>query len=962
MKKHTFLSKKFSVSFLLTLFLSAHLISCQDNIEGQREYPRVKTLEVVNINNSGATFRGEVESLGNSPVDNYGFVWGTNEQLSASANDFVDIDIQLGSSYFETRVQRALDTQRNYYVRAYARVKGKVIYSEAVLFKSLGSEAPQITSFEPRTAAWGDTITIKGKNFSNVASQLKLQFGIARVPTGGFVESPSDSMVIVQVPFGLGDSECYLSVDIFGNTSQFYTYRFKLVPLTITDFSPKTAGWGDIITATGTNLNNPNLKYTLGGIEIKKLNFTSRNTITLTVPDELNTLENSLRAEFNSISASASTTLKLQQPAITGFTPATATWGQEVTVNGNFHYNKAYSKIFFNTTEAAILDYSKNSIKVVVPLQLTTPNPSGAIPLYYKANSIQVQANNSFELQGPSITSFSPQQAGAGSRITIEGNFSTKNTKIYFGEKEATIFSITQQRLIAIVPTNTSGMVKIKAVVGSQVAVSTDDFEATNPKIIDFYPKTAGFGDELTISGEYLNIEPEQTQIRFFETWDTSYNWGGTKAEITEISPNTIIFRIPFLFAANQKIVLYIGNNKHVLNDYFKLLPPIISNYSPTSGIANRVFTINGENFVWDPHNNRVYFGDIEAKVLSNEKNKIVVDAKIPRGVYKLSVEWYGTKDESDVLYESFSPWLRVKYDNYTSIHVIPGCTFSDNERAYIFMPSTLYNSHREYRSYFYTFNPLVNTLSYSAIPDIPNIGRVYNTTDFTFNNSFIRVGGLNSSYSPASTVLAYDIFLEEWTQLNSFPGQYRQLGFSLSFSNKAYIGGGFNNAAETSPLHDFWEYNPVDDSWEQKNNIPFETIYGSYCSTTTNNKGFVIHSNGEVWEYDPTSDTWIKKTDFPGERRFFATCFAINNIIYYGTGRQAYIFNESTKEYEDFWAYNIDSDTWIKKTDFPGQLRSESSSFSFNGKGYWGLGRNAFGNFFNGINDFYEYDPTLEP
>jgi hypothetical protein len=949
-KKHTFLSKKFSVSFLLTLFLSAHLISCQDDTEGQREYPRVKTLEVVNIDHSGATFRGEVESLGNSPVDSYGFVWGTNEQLSVSANDFVDIDIQFGSSYFETRVQRALETQRNYYVRAYARVKGKTIYSEAVLFKSLGSEAPQITSFEPRTAAWGDTITIKGKNFSNVASQLKLNFGIARVPTSGFVENPSDSMIIVQVPFGLSDNECYLSVDIFGNTRQFNSYRFKLVPPTISDFSPKTAGWGDIITATGSYLNNPNLKYTLGGIEIKKFNFTSRNTITLTVPDELSTLENSLRAEFNSISASASTTLKLQQPAITGFTPATATWGQEVTVNGGFHYNKAYSKIFFNTTEATILDYSKNSIKVAVPLELTSPNPSGAIPLYYKTHNIQVQANNSFELQGPSITSFSPQQAGAGSRITVEGNFSTKNTKIYFGDKEATIFSITQQRLVAIVPSNTSGMVKIKAVVGSQVAVSTDDFEAKNPKIIDFYPKTAGFGDEITLEGEYLDINPTETTVRF--TSLSSFNSNpnhGVVAEVISISTNSLKLIVPEgLSDLRRKISLKVGNIYQIIEEDFNLSPPIITSFTPTEGGSYNEITIYGNHFASSPIKNSVFFGEIEALVIINERNRIVVQVpNLTRGSYNLTVKWGEQADTSPTPFELKSPWSGIDYSPLEFL-TYPTIPISFNGKVYLYTQQLDIYRYRNWVDKLIVFNPVTRSFEKFDFPSNP-----FNTSHL--NSTVINSGSQIINITSHGEVYSFCIQDKMWYRLKDFPGEYIKLGFSFNIGDRIFIGGGDNSA--------FWEYNPVDDTWIQKDNLPFKTSYGDFNSAVAIEKGYLILSNGDVWEYNPISDTWAEKSKVRDNEWFFATCFVLNNLIYYGTGSRCKESSDVCEQTQKLFAYDPTTDRWEEKPATPCRIgRNRSSSFTISGKAYWGFGVNYENYPFIGRSDFYEYDPTLEP
>ena len=52
------------------------------------------------------------------------------------------------------------------------------------------------------------------------------------------------------------------------------------------------------------------------------------------------------------------------------------------------------------------------------------------------------------------------------------------------------------------------------------------------------------------------------------------------------------------------------------------------------------------------------------------------------------------------------------------------------------------------------------------------------------------------------------------WTQKAAFPGTSRHLAVAMAVDGKGYFGTGYDG---TDRLNDFWEYDPVANSWTQK-------------------------------------------------------------------------------------------------------------------------------------------------
>lgn len=228
--------------------------------------------------------------------------------------------------------------------------------------------------------------------------------------------------------------------------------------------------------------------------------------------------------------------------------------------------------------------------------------------------------------------------------------------------------------------------------------------------------------------------------------------------------------------------------------------------------------------------------------------------------------------------------------------------------------------------------------------------------TAFAFsigNKGYVGIGYSGSTF--CNDWWEYNPAVDTWTKKADFPGGLRQRGISFAVNGKGYVGlGSMGNTL----YGDIWEYDPTTDSWTQKNNFG-GTPRVQAVGFAIGNKGYVgtgidnpstAHFTKDFWEYDPINDSWTQKTDFPGTIRSSATGFSIGTKGFVGTG-------DYTSVFSDFWEYNSNSDTWVQKASFGGGPIYYAVSFSINDKGYVGTGSP---NSTSRSKVFYEYDTTL--
>ena len=123
--------------FILYALLLLGLTTCQKTEVATRDYPRLRTLDVSDITQTGGKFNAEIISGDPSGIIEYGFVWS---QFAVSPNlgnsDNIDITGAVTGKTFSADVA-TLQTNKSYYLRSFIKTSDLLIYGRVVTFKTL---------------------------------------------------------------------------------------------------------------------------------------------------------------------------------------------------------------------------------------------------------------------------------------------------------------------------------------------------------------------------------------------------------------------------------------------------------------------------------------------------------------------------------------------------------------------------------------------------------------------------------------------------------------------------------------------------------------------------------------------------------------------------------------------------------------------------------------------------------
>jgi uncharacterized protein (DUF1800 family) len=195
----------------------------------------------------------------------------------------------------------------------------------------------------------------------------------------------------------------------------------------------------------------------------------------------------------------------------------------------------------------------------------------------------------------PSVSSFSPASAAAGTMVTINGaNFTPGSTVKFNGVASGNVNKVSSSVLQATVPTSaTSG--KIVVVTTGGTATSASDFIVTatpptsTPTVDSFAPQSGIAGSTVTVTGTNL-------------TGATSVKFNGTaSSSISNITATSLQATVPSN-ATSGKITVVTPGGSATSSSSFTVTAtppaaaPTITSFAPTSGATGAVITVNGTN------------------------------------------------------------------------------------------------------------------------------------------------------------------------------------------------------------------------------------------------------------------------------------------------------------------------------------------------------------------------------
>lgn len=163
---------------------------------------------------------------------------------------------------------------------------------------------------------------------------------------------------------------------------------------------------------------------------------------------------------------------------------------------------------------------------------------------------------------------------------------------------------------------------------------------------------------------------------------------------------------------------------------------------------------------------------------------------------------------------------------------------------------------------------------------------------------------GMGNASSNFRDWWVYDIATDVWEQKALLPGAARHHPYYFNIGNTPYVAFGHGAAI----FKDVYKYDLETDAWTRMNDLPGSgRVAGQQFSH--NGKGYVISGDneqhghfptGEFWEYDPVLDSWVELTPHPGSARWAPGTFVIGNTLYFMCGLS------NVRLESDMWKYEI--------------------------------------------------------
>jgi len=936
------LPDKFSFNRAVPLFLlfvtSVTMFSnCEKENAKPRSYPRVTSMPVTNISSTGADCSARVYSLGSEPITDHGFVWG----LTDPGIDYSD-RVLLGvcdTGLFSVRIKTNLRTGIKYYVKPFVRTAKHIVYGVTQEFKSLGSEAPVITGFEPHTGTWLDTLTITGQNFSWLVNTNTVKLN----ETPCEILTSTGTTLKVLVGRDLAALKSVLSVELAGNVTTRTQDTFRLIVPVVSDFTPKQARWGDTITVTGSNFINSRfdmqISAAIGGytcpILVKKSNL-----IKFQVPANVNTLTSVITVKIHTQNYTLPDKLTLLSPFITSISPKTGTWGTVVTVKGKFHPASSRNIISIGGVTAPLISNNTDSLKFAIPQNLSSPRNV----IINASSPFRIASQDTFKLYAPVIESITPLTGPTNTYVAIKGKYlqdGNLGKTVRFGTTTVAVSGYSSTEIDCTVPANlVNGPVSISVTVASQTTVFPTPFEVKNPVITKVYPLTGAIGDQVTIEGDNLLMGGTAPDVYF-----TS---GRTEIYASRVSSlsNKIVVIVPSgIDSIPKKLRLYympVSLNVYSTSE-FKLDPPVITSVSASVLTPGMDITVYGTGFNPVAANNQVFWGKYPLTVKSTTSTSIVatVPTNIPSGFNKVGINVGGYKRVYPSLYEGRSAWTEIAVPGTllwnSAISITGGIGFSLNGTGYMIDPVGNMNS----------YNPVTKQLSSLGLHQEFKYSQGF--AKMILNDTLYAVG---FNVSQLDGLFRYDVSSNSWVRLANVPSNYSN-GVGFSLNGKLYYG--LSIFADNYSLTNlFWVYDRPSKTWVSKQPFPSFSSTRAVASFTIGNRGYVLFKDRVFCEYNPDTDTWTRLASFPAARTDLSgmVYFTMNNKGYVGLGGLYY----NTVIYNDLWSYDPLSNAWVQSAIIPYSGRYNAISFVINNKAYIGFGAS------NNVNlrDFYEYDPNF--
>jgi len=235
--------------------------------------------------------------------------------------------------------------------------------------------------------------------------------------------------------------------------------------------------------------------------------------------------------------------------------------------------------------------------------------------------------------------------------------------------------------------------------------------------------------------------------------------------------------------------------------------------------------------------------------------------------------------------------------------------------------------------------------------------GSIADMVSFTYNGKGYVAGGYHitinsptaSSFVTSDELWEFDPITKTWTEM-SVQWPFSLKGILFQIDEAFYTGLGFSTFT-TNDVNTIFKYDPQDEIIETDSEVPYQNPFNTnaFPSGTTfsyNGKGYLLGQNEleinekRIWEFTPDeTPSWKVIGEYPCFGNYGLFNFRFEDKVIIGLGSSG-VFTNNQYINKEIWEYNITTNEWIQKNDFPGNPRREGISFVYNGEGYFGFGR----------------------
>ena len=457
------------------------------------------------------------------------------------------------------------------------------------------------------------------------------------------------------------------------------------------------------------------------------------------------------------------------------------------------------------------------------------------------SNQVVFQSKGSMP---PVITDFNPKEGFDSLQVTITGtnfSFNPNNNHVKVNGTEASVIHSTKDSIIFIMPiTDFNGDAQIMVKVGENETIAKDKFHIAGPSISSISASEGFSGDTISIVGDNLLNESENTELF----------WGSLKMSIINISATKIDAIVPateeLLSNQTEELNVFLGLKKALNPKNFKILQAWTEEgtFPYALSLEYEMCSNKIDNYIFDFGENNIYKFQTETNRWNLISNQAIPGSKyhslcIQQDEFVYKVGGYDYKVD---LIESKETWkFNTNTKEWNRMQDIP---FSFRQAVYFVQEGYIHiitDIQEHWKCDFENniFQKLSNSPIYFRMPfDYPFV-----TIYTCYNRNFLV--GLGHTYE-------YINETDKWVKKANYPETAVREYFrvkDVTYNNNAYIIEFLRN--------EMFQYDVKADKWKLASYIPQlpdnQTIGTKFIAWSTNEKIYITganQTNSNVYSY----------------------------------------------------------------------------------------------------------------